>query len=98
MPRAGDCQPSGPETTAPGRWGSPTPNGGPIDGPEMRELYLMCDDLGATVNDLTAKGVTFAKEVTDVRWGRITAIRLPGGGELGLHEARHATAFDLQEP
>jgi predicted enzyme related to lactoylglutathione lyase len=70
----------------------------PIDGPETHELYLMCDDLAATVNDLTAKGVEFAREVSDVPWGRITAIRFPGGGELGLYEPRHPTAFDLREP
>jgi predicted enzyme related to lactoylglutathione lyase len=70
----------------------------PTDGPESHELYLMCDDLTATMRELTARGVEFAKEVSEVRWGRITAIRLPGGGELGLYEPRHPTAFDLGEP
>ena len=70
----------------------------PTDGPERQELFLMCDDLEATMNNLSARGVEFAKEVTEVRWGRITAIKLPGGGELGLYEPRHPTAFDLQEP
>jgi hypothetical protein len=70
----------------------------PVDGPEKHELFLMCDDLEATVNDLSARGVEVATEVSDVRWGRITSIRLPGGGELGLYEPRHPTAFDLQEP
>ena len=70
----------------------------PTDGSEAHELYLMCDDLATTVNDLSAKGVKFVKEISDVRWGRITAIGLPGGGELGLYEPRHPTAFDLQEP
>jgi hypothetical protein len=50
----------------------------PTDGPETHELYLMCDDLEATVSDLAAKGAELAKEVSDVRWGRVTAIRLPG--------------------
>ena len=67
----------------------------PIDGPRTHELSLMCDDLEATMNDLTARGVEFAKDVSEARWGRITAIRLPGGGELGLYEPRHPTAFDL---
>jgi hypothetical protein len=26
---------------------------------------------------------------------RLATIRLPGGGRLGVYEARHATAFDL---
>jgi len=53
------------------------------------ELYLMCDDVHATVEELTAKGVAIARDVTDEGFGLMTAIRLPGGGELGLYEPRH---------
>ena len=53
------------------------------------ELYLMCDDVHATVRELGAKGVQFARDVSDVGWGLLTAIVLPGGGELGLYEPRH---------
>ena len=53
------------------------------------ELYLMCDDIHATMHDLRRKGVVFARELSDERWGLLTAIRLPGGGELGLYEPRH---------
>jgi predicted enzyme related to lactoylglutathione lyase len=56
------------------------------------ELYLMCDDIEATVEELTAKGVELTREVSDEGWGLLTAIRLPGGGELGLYEPRHPTA------
>jgi hypothetical protein len=49
----------------------------------------MCDDLDATVRDLRAKGVDVPGEPSSERWGRLTAIRLPGGGELGLYEPRH---------
>lgn len=59
------------------------------------ELYLVCDDVEASVAELTADGVEFDGPVTDQRWGRITSIRLPGGGRVGLYEARHPTAFDL---
>ena len=55
------------------------------------ELYLMCDDIKATVEELTAKGAEFAGEVTDAGWGLLTAIQLPGGSELGLYEPRHAS-------
>ena len=58
----------------------------------VHELYLMCDDVDATVAELTAKGVTFSQPITDQGWGRVTAIRLPGGMELGLYEPRHPTA------
>jgi catechol 2,3-dioxygenase-like lactoylglutathione lyase family enzyme len=53
------------------------------------ELYLTCDDIGATVAALEAKRVELARPVRDVGWGRLTAIALPGGGELGLYEPRH---------
>src|SRR5436305_7564769 len=41
------------------------------------ELYLMCDDIAATVGELAAKGVEFAGPVKDVGWGLLTAIKLP---------------------
>ena len=58
------------------------------------ELYLVCDDVDATVAEWSAKGIAFDGPVRDQRWGRVTAVRLPGGGRLGLYEARHPTAFD----
>jgi catechol 2,3-dioxygenase-like lactoylglutathione lyase family enzyme len=59
------------------------------------ELYLVCDDVDATVAELGARGVEFVGPITDEGWGRLTGIRLPGGGRVGLYEARHPTAFDL---
>jgi catechol 2,3-dioxygenase-like lactoylglutathione lyase family enzyme len=53
------------------------------------ELYLMCDDIEATVAELERKGVEFARPVSDEGFGLLTAIELPGGGELGLYEPRH---------
>ena len=53
------------------------------------ELYLMCDDIETTVSELVDKGVKFTKPVSDQRFGLLTAIKLPGGGEIGLYEPRH---------
>jgi hypothetical protein len=64
----------------------------PIDGEPAHELFLMCDDVEATVVDLVAKGVDFTIPITDERWGRRTAIRLPGGGTLGLYQPSHPVA------
>lgn len=66
----------------------------PSDGPTGHELYLMCDDLDATMEDLRAKGVDFA-DISEERWGRLTRFRLPGGGDVGLYEPRHPLAIDL---
>jgi predicted enzyme related to lactoylglutathione lyase len=65
----------------------------PSEGDAHVELYLMCDDVEAKVAELEAKGVEFSRPITDEGWGRVTAIRLPGGGELGLYEPRHPTAL-----
>src|SRR3954471_20185128 len=56
-----------------------------------RELYLMCDNIEATVRELAAKGVEFSSGVMQQRWGLITTIKLPGGGRLGLYEPLHAS-------
>ena len=58
------------------------------------ELYLVCDDVEETVADLERRGIALDGPVTDERWGRLAMIRLPGGGRLGVYEARHPTAFD----
>jgi catechol 2,3-dioxygenase-like lactoylglutathione lyase family enzyme len=56
------------------------------------ELYLMCDNLEAEIATLAAKGVA-CSEVHKERWGSITRIQLPGGGELGLYQPNHPIAF-----
>ena len=63
----------------------------PTEGAPHHELYLMCNDVEATVAELEAKGVELTGPVTDQGFGRLTSIRLPGGGELGLYEPRHPT-------
>src|SRR6186713_170398 len=54
------------------------------------QLYLMCDDLPAEIARLTELGVQ-CSEVEEARWGSLTAIRMPGGGDLGLYQPRHPT-------
>jgi hypothetical protein len=65
----------------------------PTDGPTDQQLYLMCEDIEATITELRAKGISFTQPVRDVSWGRVTAIGLPGGGELGLYQPRHKMAL-----
>jgi catechol 2,3-dioxygenase-like lactoylglutathione lyase family enzyme len=64
----------------------------PAEGPGQYELYLLCDDINATVEELKAKGVEFSKPISDEGWGLLTAIRLPGDAELGIYEPRHPVA------
>jgi predicted enzyme related to lactoylglutathione lyase len=67
----------------------------PTEDKPHHELYLMCDDIQATMKDLKGKGVEFADAVKEERWGIVTAIKVPGGGEIGLYEPRHPTALKL---
>jgi hypothetical protein len=61
----------------------------PSDGDVHYELYLMCDDVRAMVEELRAKGVQITREISDEGFGLMTALKLPGGGELALYEPRH---------
>ena len=61
----------------------------PTEGEGYHELYLMCDDVEATIEELRAKGVEFAGPVTEAGFGLMTRIKLPGGGELGLYQPKH---------
>jgi catechol 2,3-dioxygenase-like lactoylglutathione lyase family enzyme len=70
------------------------PNTGAPSG--HHELYLMCDNVEATVADLTAKGIEFTAPIADQGFGLLTRLRVPGAGEVGLYQPKHATAHDLE--
>jgi hypothetical protein len=61
----------------------------PAGGDTRHELYLMCDDIHATLASLRAKGVTVTEDVTDQGWGLLAAIGLPDGGSLHVYQPRH---------
>ena len=66
----------------------------PSDRNGPHELFLMCDDLKAEMEALAEKGVE-CSPVDTQRWGSITKIRLPGGGDVGLYQPTHPTALKL---
>jgi hypothetical protein len=59
------------------------------------ELFLMCDDIEATVAELQSKGVQFNGPIEDEGFGLLTSMRVPGAGQIGLYQAKHRTAYDL---
>jgi catechol 2,3-dioxygenase-like lactoylglutathione lyase family enzyme len=61
----------------------------PADAGGHHELYLMCDNIRATLAELRDKGVEVAQEVSDQGWGLLAAIRLPDGTELPIYEPQH---------
>ena len=67
----------------------------PSEGSGAHELYFMCDDLKAEIASLAKNGVK-CSAVEEQRWGSITKMRLPGGGEIGLYQPKHPTALNLK--
>lgn len=61
----------------------------PTDGAPGHELYLMCDDLAATLAGLADAGVEIVRQPAEQRWGTTAAIALPSGAELALYEPHH---------
>ena len=61
----------------------------PADGDPRQELYLMTDDLDATLAELRERGVTIASEPSDEGWGVLASVEVPGYGPIGLYEPRH---------
>jgi predicted enzyme related to lactoylglutathione lyase len=76
----------------------PTGDGaGAGEGPPSghQELYLMCDDIAATMADLAAKGVEFTAPPQELGFGLLARLRVPGAGEIGIYQPKHPTAYDL---
>jgi hypothetical protein len=61
----------------------------PADDDRRDQLYLLCDNIEATVEELKPKGVEFTRPISDERWGQLTAFAIPAGSELALYEPRH---------
>ncbi|MDG4863773.1 extradiol dioxygenase [Streptomyces sp. T-3] len=67
----------------------------PTDGAPRHEFYLMVDDLDEALAKLAANGVEPTGPVTEARWGRLTAVRMPSGSELPLYQPLHPVAHSL---
>ena len=61
---------------------------------DQHELFLMCDDLAATLRDLKSKHVKVS-DVNEQRWGRLATLALPGGGKIGIYEPKHPSPLKL---
>jgi hypothetical protein len=60
----------------------------PHDRNNLHALYLMCADVEAFVAEMQARRLRCGP-ITDEGWGRLTELRLPGGGKIGVYEPRH---------
>jgi catechol 2,3-dioxygenase-like lactoylglutathione lyase family enzyme len=59
---------------------------------DRHELYFMCDNLKATMEELKQKNVVCGA-IKEERWGSLTTVALPGGGKIGLYQPKHAIAI-----
>ena len=59
--------------------------------PGEHQLWLMCHDVHQTAAGLEARGVELASPIAEERFGLITSINVPGAGEIGLYQPRHAS-------
>lgn len=59
-----------------------------VDG-GRHQLYLLCDDIHATLAELRSRGVETSQDPSDQGWGVLAAIRLPDGQELPIYQPRH---------
>jgi catechol 2,3-dioxygenase-like lactoylglutathione lyase family enzyme len=64
----------------------------PSEKNDLHELFFMCDDLKAMMESLKKKEVA-CSPVHEERWGSVTRMKLPGGGEVGLYQPKHPTAL-----
>jgi hypothetical protein len=70
----------------------------PAEGPNFEagarhQVSFMCDDIGATVADLRARGVRIEGEPQNQGWGISVMMTLPGNCMVQLYQPRHATAI-----
>jgi predicted enzyme related to lactoylglutathione lyase len=68
----------------------------PTDDEPSIELYLMCDDIEATVAELTARGVEITEPVADRGFGLVTRIRIADGETLPIYQPKHPTAVSTR--
>jgi catechol 2,3-dioxygenase-like lactoylglutathione lyase family enzyme len=64
----------------------------PSEKNDRHELFFICDDLQVTMASFEAKNIKCGP-VQEVRWGSLTTISLPGGGNIGLYQPKHPSAL-----
>jgi len=61
----------------------------PSDKNSSQEFFLMCADIETFVTEMKKHKIS-CLPVQDQRWGLVTRLTLPGGGQLGVYQPRHA--------
>ena len=66
----------------------PTENGEPKSGTAAISFY--CDDIAATVTELTGSGVEFTQDIEDHGYGLVTFFKVPGDFVVQLYQPRYS--------
>lgn len=56
-------------------------------------LSLVCDDVQATIAELSARGARFRGEPEDRGYGICVEVEVPGANDLQIYQPRHPTAY-----
>jgi hypothetical protein len=59
------------------------------------EISLICDDLAATMDELSARGAEFNGEPVDYGYGLMINLRIPAAGEVQLYQPKYQPSYDL---
>lgn len=58
-------------------------------------MSLVCDDIVATVRELSGRGATLRGEPEDRGYGIAVDVAVPGTEDIQIYEPRHTTAYQL---
>ena len=61
----------------------------PSSNNDRHEIYLMCDDIKAFVQQMKNHKIACSK-IQTMGWGQLVQLTLPGGGKIGIYQPRHA--------
>jgi catechol 2,3-dioxygenase-like lactoylglutathione lyase family enzyme len=59
---------------------------------DQHELFLMCDNIGATLKEFKSKKVNVS-DISEQRWGKLATFTLPGGSKIGIYQPKHPSPF-----
>ena len=61
----------------------------PSEKNDVHELYFLCEDVEELISAMKRRQVA-CSPVRKMGWGFLTVVTLPGGGEIGVYQPRHA--------
>ena len=57
------------------------------------DISFLCDDIEATIAELSAKGVEFTDEVRDIGFGLVATFAVPAAGPMRLYQPQYLPPF-----